>query len=92
MTCLREMTPLKNPILLFAAFIAAVMLQADPAFAYIGPGAGLSAIGSLFTLIGAVFLAIVGFIWYPVKRLLRNRKRTAATAKQPAREDGTRTS
>ncbi len=48
-------------------------------FAYIGPGPGLSAIGALFALIAAVFLAIVGFIWYPIKRLFRRRK--AAHAK-----------
>ena len=44
------------------------------ALAYIGPGAGLSALGALLALIGVVFLAIVGFIWYPVKRILRRRK------------------
>jgi hypothetical protein len=42
--------------------------------AYIGPGAGLSAIGSLLALIGAVLLAVVGFVWYPVRRLLRRGK------------------
>lgn len=43
--------------------------------AYVGPGAGLSAIGALFALIGAVFLAIVGFLWYPIRRLLRRLKK-----------------
>lgn len=42
--------------------------------AYIGPGAGLGAVGSLVALVGAVFLIIVGFIWYPLKRLLRRGK------------------
>jgi hypothetical protein len=50
-----------------------------PAFAYIGPGAGISAIGSALALVAAVLLAIVGFIWYPVKRMLRKR-RAAKTA------------
>ena len=44
------------------------------ALAYIGPGAGLSAFGSLLALIAAIFLTIIGFIWYPVKRILRRRK------------------
>ena len=30
--------------------------------AYIGPGAGLGAVGSLLALVGAVLLMIVGFI------------------------------
>jgi hypothetical protein len=48
-----------------------VLLIASPrvALAYIGPGAGMTAIGTALALIGAVFLAIVGFVWYPIKRL-----------------------
>jgi hypothetical protein len=52
---------------------ALVVLFSDPAFAYVGPGAGLSAFGTLFTLLSAVVLGIVGFIWYPIKRLLRRK-------------------
>ncbi len=44
------------------------------ALAYIGPGAGLSAIGTFLAVVGAFLLLIVGFIWYPVKRLLRGLK------------------
>ena len=46
--------------------------------AYIGPGAGLGAVGSLLALVGAVLLMIVGFIWYPLKRLLRRGKAARA--------------
>jgi hypothetical protein len=48
------------------------------AHAYIGPGAGISAIGAALALLAAVFFAIVGFVWYPVKRLMRKRKAAAA--------------
>lgn len=50
------------------------MLAPVPALAYIGPGAGLGVIGTVVALIGAVLLAIVGFVWYPVKRMLKKRK------------------
>ena len=62
--------------------LAALVTLAGPnlAHAYIGPGAGLSAIGSLLALIAAVFVAIFGFLWYPIKSW---RKRRAA-AKAPA--------
>ena len=43
------------------------------ALAYIGPGAGISAIGTLLVLLGAVLLSILGFVWFPLKRLLRNK-------------------
>jgi hypothetical protein len=42
----------------------------SPASAYLGPGAGLSAIGSILALIAAILLIAVGFLWYPIKRLL----------------------
>lgn len=44
------------------------------AHAYVGPGAGLSAIGSTIALIFGLLVAILGFIWYPLKRLLRGRQ------------------
>jgi len=56
---------------LVAAFIAA--LAPSVAYAYIGPGAGITAIGSFIALIGAVVLAIIGFLWFPIKRMMRAR-------------------
>jgi hypothetical protein len=56
-------------------------LAATPAAAYIGPGAGLGAIGTVIAVIGAILLMIVGFVWYPIKRLLkRGKKPTQAVA------------
>ena len=53
--------------------------------AYVGPGVGLSAIGSVLAFIGAVFLLIVGFLWYPIKRLLKRKSK-------PEEEAATQTS
>ena len=50
------------------------LLCSTPASAYIGPGAGLSALGTLVAVLGACLLLVVGFIWYPVKRLLNRNK------------------
>lgn len=52
--------------------LSIAMLFATPQVieAYVGPGAGIAAIGTVVALIGGVILAIVGFIWYPIKRLL----------------------
>lgn len=54
-----------NIFLLFVVFFGA------PAHAYIGPGAGVSAIGTLLAIVAAIILMVVGFVWYPLKRLLR---------------------
>ena len=51
------------------ATLAALTL-AEPASAYLGPGAGLGAIGAVIALFAAVLLAVVGFVWYPIKRLV----------------------
>lgn len=51
------------------------------AHAYVGPGAGLSAIGSVLAFVGACLLVLVGFVWYPVKRLLKKNKASASEKK-----------
>ncbi|WP_205700620.1 hypothetical protein [Croceicoccus sediminis] len=61
-----------------AAITLALFAGASPAHAYMGAGAGLSAIGSVLSFIGVVLLMIVGFVWYPVKRLLRRKRANAA--------------
>ena len=63
--------------------IVIAALLPTQALAYIGPGAGISAIGTVLALFAAVLLAIIGFIWYPVKRVLRRRK----GAQEPRTED-----
>lgn len=51
---------------------------------YVGPGIGMSALGVLLALIGGIFLAILGFIWYPIKRLLKAvRKKRLADQPDP---------
>jgi uncharacterized membrane protein YidH (DUF202 family) len=60
---------------------AATLVLPDPALAYVGPGAGLTAIGTVLALLGALCLALVGFVWYPVKRLMRRRPEDRAPGK-----------
>jgi hypothetical protein len=60
--------------------LAFLLIVASPAMAYVGPGAGLTVIGAALAFVGAIVLSIVGFIWYPIKRLLRRRSRKAPGA------------
>ncbi|MFT5115348.1 MAG: hypothetical protein ACI8P9_004696 [Parasphingorhabdus sp.] len=46
-----------------------------PAYAYIGPGMGAGAIATLLGILGALLLAIFSVLYYPVKRMLKNRKK-----------------
>ena len=46
-----------------------------PAYAYIGPGMGGGLIAAVLGVIGAVLLALFGILYYPIKRMLKNRKK-----------------
>jgi hypothetical protein len=64
---------------LLVLVLAIVCGAPSAAFAYVGPGSGLSAIGAALALVVGVFLAVVGFVWYPIKRLLlRGKRRSGA--------------
>lgn len=67
--------------------VMALLATASVAHAYIGPGAGLSALGTVLALLGAALLLIIGFVWYPIKRLMARLKgKTAANATASAEQ------
>jgi predicted AlkP superfamily phosphohydrolase/phosphomutase len=53
----------------------AVLLFVVPAAAYVGPGAGFAFAGSFMFIFAAFFLAIFYFLTFPIRVLLRLRKR-----------------
>ncbi len=59
---------------LWAVLALGLLAFSDPALAYMGPGAGLTMIGSLVALVSAVLAGIFGFVWYPLKRLFKRKK------------------
>jgi membrane protein implicated in regulation of membrane protease activity len=68
---------------------AVVTLSVTPAMAYVGPGAGLSLLGAFWGLLVAILAAISFVILYPIRRLVRARKRPAeAPAPADLRSDG----
>ena len=56
------------------------MLFCEPALAYIGPGAGITMLGAIWSVIVAIFLAIGAVIFWPIRLLLRRRRNRAAKA------------
>lgn len=48
---------------------AVVSFNPDAAWAYGGPGSVISGIGTLLAAIAALFAALFGFVWFPLKRL-----------------------
>jgi hypothetical protein len=55
------------------------VLSAQPAEAYIGPGAGITMLGALWGVIVAVALALGAVLFWPIRVLLRKRRKPAAT-------------
>jgi hypothetical protein len=64
------------------AVTALLLAIPQVAWAYIGPGVGITMIGSLFALLAAIMLALTALVWYPLKRL-----RAKARAKRREREE-----
>ena len=52
----------------------ATTLVALSAHAYIGPGVGAGAIATVLGLLGALLMAVVGLIYFPIKRMIKRRK------------------
>lgn len=71
---------MKTRIALLAVML--ICLVPSVASAYVGPGSGITVIGAALAFVASAFLAIAGFVWYPVKRMLalRRRAREKSTA------------
>ena len=68
-----------------------LMLASAPAAAYIGPGLGVGVVSTVLAVIGALVLAVVGVVYYPLKRLIHARKarRAKGDVNARTRSDGT---
>jgi len=72
----------RHSILLSIAFMfTLIVFSPQPAQAYIGPGTGMSAVGIFFAVLMGFIFAIIGFLWYPAKRLLQVCRRRFAAEK-----------
>ena len=54
--------------LIFILFVFCIITTSS--FAYIGPGVGIGAIAATLGVIVAIFAALFGLIWFPVKRVV----------------------
>ena len=68
-------------ILSFGLLCALMTLDAQPALAYIGPGAGFAFLTSFLMLFASFFMAFFTFLTWPIRVLFRFFKRRKALAK-----------
>jgi hypothetical protein len=76
-----------GPILALAAGVLVAGLP-HAAAAYVGPGAGISMLGALWAVIVAIVLALGGLLIWPIRMMMRRRKRSAAVKAAAGDADG----
>ena len=54
--------------------ILILVVFSPAASAYIGPGAGISVLGSLLGILGTIVVAIGAILFWPVRKMLKRRK------------------
>jgi hypothetical protein len=69
------------------AIALGLVLFATPAFAYIGPGAGITMLGALWGVVAAVVLALAAVLMWPLRMLFRRRRKGARAANAAASVD-----
>jgi len=69
-----------NKLIVAIAVILGAATLAHPAFAYVGPGAGLSLLGALWGLLLALFAAVGFVVAWPVRRWLARRRKSESRA------------
>jgi hypothetical protein len=78
-----------RPLPLLVASLC-LIAAAAPAFAYVGPGAGITMLGALWGVVVAVALAVGAVLFYPVRVLVRRFRGSASAAAPLARDDTAR--
>ena len=71
-----------------AIALATMLVAAEPAWAYIGPGAGISMLAAFWALLAAIFAAVGFLVLLPLKRRLRGNG-GAGTPQPNARQGAT---
>ena len=62
--------------------VLSLFLISMPSYAYLGPGVGGGAIAAVIGFFAAIFLALWGILYYPIKRALKNKKEKKIASKE----------
>ena len=59
-----------------------LFLISMPSYAYLGPGLGGGAIAAVIGFFAAIFLALWGILYYPIKRAFKKKKEKKIASKE----------
>jgi hypothetical protein len=65
---------MQRNVIVVSFVTAFFMASPTMAQAYIGPGMGLGAVTAVLGVLAALLLAVVGLIWYPLKRMIKRKR------------------
>lgn len=51
-----------------------ILMVPSTTLAYIGPGAGISVLGSLLGILGTIVIAVSAILFWPIRKVIRRRK------------------
>ena len=57
-----------------------LLLASASTVAYVGPGAGISVLGSLLGILATIVLALVAIVMWPIRKMMKRKKAAAAAA------------
>jgi len=66
---------MQSVIFVISVICAVIVFSPFMAYAYVGPGLGLGAVGAILGVFLSIFLALIAIFWYPFKRLCRKFKK-----------------
>ena len=79
----------RSSLLLLCLTLLTLTIISQPAAAYIGPGAGVSFLGSILSTLAVILLAIAAILFWPLRylwRRMRKQKTAAAEANSVVNE------
>lgn len=85
-TAMKRIFPGRRMSTIFCAL--PVFLAASPAAAYLGPGLGAGTLALILGFVASIFLALFAVFWYPIKRLIKGRKKADGTAGRTDTDNG----
>ena len=71
-----------SSLIIAVLVITLLLVDHQGAMAYIGPGAGIAAIGTVLAFIAAIMLSIIAFLWYPIKRVVKKFKKNGKAVQE----------
>lgn len=61
--------------------VTTIIFVSLPVFAYIGPGMAGGVIAAVIGFCAAIFIALWGILYYPIKRALKNKKKARSASR-----------